>query len=631
MTDALAHRGPDGRGIFRKEYADGCGVALGHRRLAIIDVAGGQQPMTNFGETVFVTFNGEIYNYQELRRTLEGLGYRFRTQSDTETIVHAYEAFGENFVDHLRGMFAIGLWDASTQKLILARDRLGEKPLAFCHERERILFASEIKALQRISGIGTRLRPEAVDQYIRYGYIPHPWTAYQGIEKLAPGHIGVYQKGSWKIRRYWQPDLSTDDSISFDDACDQLTHAMEDSIKICMRSDVPLGAFLSGGMDSSIVAGIMQQHASSPIQTFNLAFPRDEFQETAYATRASKQLGTDHRKFTLERSSLDSLEQLVEIFDEPFADSSAIATYSLSQWTRSFVRTVLTGDGGDELFGGYARYQTIDQIQKFDRLPLLLKRILTGPWVNWIPTTHPEGLLAKLKHRMTVLRKDPHDRYSHWISIFSRYQREMLYQPDYLRSHCFDECDQFLGELMDRYVSQQPGIRAMRTDMHSYLPCDILAKVDITSMAHGLECRSPFMDHRLIETVSKFPFPVLHHSRWSKPVLGKTFGHFLPEDAMKRRKIGFHLPASAWNHPEFITMAQDLLRSPRSFCQDYIRTDAIERMLREHATGYMNHGERLWSLIFLESWGSHLPRRLDKTSSQGTHLDHPIATTISIH
>lgn len=638
----VVHRGPDDEGAWIQtlggtrvepvqSHPANPGVAFGFRRLSIIDLAGGHQPITNEDGSIQLIFNGEIYNYRELRRSLEGLGYRFRTDSDTETIIHAYGAFGEDFVEHLRGMFAIALWDARSQKLILARDRLGEKPLVFCNQGERILFASEIKALQQIEGVGSRLRPEAVDQYIRYGYIPHPWTAFEGIEKLAPGHIGVYQNGSWRIRRYWEPCLIADESISFDEASDQLRSALEDSVKLCMRSDVPLGAFLSGGMDSSVVASVMQQHAPKPIQTFHLRFPNDQSEEATYANRLAHQLRTDHHQFTLECNPLDVMTHLVKNFDEPFADSSAIATYYLSQRTISSVRVVLTGDGGDELFGGYERYQTIERLGKFDRLPRLLKRIMTGPWVQWIPTAHPEGVAGKLKHRLTILRENPNDRYGYWVGLFSRYQRESLYHPDYLRSHDFEECDRFLSEIMDRHVSQRPGIRAMRSDLHSYLPCDILAKVDITSMAHGLECRSPFMDHKLIETVGKFPYSVLHQPGLVKPLLGKTYCQFLPPEAMKRRKIGFNLPNSAWQHPEFITMAQDLLRGPHAFCRDYIRSDVIEQMLREHASGFMNHGERLWSLVFLESWARHLPQRTERSELDSTQSNPLTASTVASH
>jgi asparagine synthase (glutamine-hydrolysing) len=610
MTDAVEHRGPDGQGICWKEYANGCGFAMGHRRLAIIDVAAGGQPMANANGSVHVTFNGEIYNYRELRQSLEQQGCLFRTHSDTETILHAYDRYGEKFVDHLRGMFAIGLWDSRLQKLILARDRLGEKPLVFCRESERILFASEIKSLRRVSGIGTQIRPEAIDQYLHYGYIPHPWTAYQGIEKLPPGHIGVYQNGKWKIHRYWQPQLMTDDRISLEDACDRVRKEMEVAIRLRMRSDVPMGAFLSGGMDSSVVVGLMQQHATSPVQTFTVNFFEDSSQEDLQAEKIAKRLGTDHRQITLEPSAVDSLDQLVASFDEPFADSSAIATYFLSQWTSTHVRVVMTGDGGDELFGGYARYETIDRLGRFDRLPQMLKNMLTGPWVDWMPLRHPESPISKLQHRLRILRQDPHARYSHWVNLFSRYQRESLYHPDYLEGRCFQENDRFLIDILNEYSCERPGIRAMRADLHSYLPCDILAKVDITSMAHGLEGRSPFLDHELVEAVGQFPYSLLHQRGCVKPLLGRAFETFVPPEMMQKQKVGFQLPTKFWLHSDFQSLANDLLRSRDSFCSRYLRSDVLATMLDEHASAHVNHGERLWSLVFLECWA--------RRSSEGT-------------
>ena len=629
MTDALAHRGPDGRGTFRKEYANGTGVALGHRRLAIIDAAGGQQPMANNDASVRVTFNGEIYNYRELRSSLEVRGHVFRTQSDTETILQAYQAYGESFVDHLRGMFAIGLWDEKLQKLILARDRLGEKPLVYCHENGRILFASEIKALQQIDGVGMDIRPEAIDQYLRFGYVPHPWTAFEGIEKLPPGYLGVYYHGVWRTRPYWQPDLQTDDSLSFEDASHRLHEALNDSVRLCMRSDVPMGVLFSGGMDSTIVAGLLQQHSSSPVQTFYMDFAGNDSADREHAQQSAKRLGFEHRQFLLDHDATDVVDRLVPHFDEPFADSSAIATYYLSQWTRNHVRVVMTGDGGDELFGGYARYQTCESLGTFDRLPSFLKRMLTGPWVNWIPEIHPEGAFGKLKHRLRILRQEPHDRYVHWVNMFSRYQRESLYHSDFLGANDFQESDQFLRDIMDRFATQHPAIRAMRTDMHSYLPCDILAKVDVTSMAHGLECRSPFMDHVLVEAVGRFPADAIYKKSLVKPLLGRTFASLIPPNIMHRRKIGFNLPLTSWLNPRFEAMVNDLLRNPNSRCGNYVRSDAMDRMIREHTSGYQNHGDRLWSLVVLESWLKHANHRASRSSRENPPSpDHAVATSL---
>jgi asparagine synthase (glutamine-hydrolysing) len=627
MTDSLSHRGPDGRGTYRLDHTNGSGVALGHRRLAIIDLFGGHQPMRS--ETVSLTFNGEIYNYRELRALLEGRGYVFQTDSDTETILHAYEAFGENFVDYLRGMFAIGLWDSRERKLVLARDRVGEKPLVFCNQGERLIFASEIKALLTIEGVGKQLRPEAIDQYLRYGYIPHPWTAYAGIEKLPPGHIGVYEQGRWRVRCYWQPPLATKDRLSRDDACSQLQHVAEEAVALRMRSDVPMGAFLSGGMDSTVIVGLMQQHAALPVKTFSLGFAWDDPKEPRLARHTARGFGVDHREHSLEPKAVESLGKLVEHFDEPFADSSAIATYYLSQWTSTHLRVALTGDGGDELFGGYARYQTLQRLSGFDRVPRFLKQLMTGPWIHYLPGRHPDGFASKLKHRLKILRESPEARYHHWITHFSRYQREAIYTPEYLKSCSFHENDGFLVELMRRFSAERPGIQAMRVDLHSYLPCDILAKVDITSMAHGLECRSPFLDHKLIEVVSAFPYDILYQPGKTKAILGRTFPRFIQSSMMRREKVGFTMPLSFWRQTGFLAMANDLLRSPNAFVADYVRTEVIESMLRQQRSGTVNHGERLWSLLFLEWWGRNAFTKTAAVEAASSPATLPIGATLS--
>lgn len=630
MTESLAHRGPDGQGIHRHEYANGVGFAFGHRRLAIIDIANGQQPMANANESIFVTFNGEIYNYRELRTALEQRGHSFRTNCDTESILHAYEEFGEQFVEYLRGMFAIGLWDGVQQKLILARDRLGEKPLVYSRRNGQLVFASEIKALQRIQGIGDTVNPRAIDQYIRFGYIPHPWTALDGIEKMPPGHLGVYHRDSWSIRSYWNPRLFTDPTISMDEASDRLRQSLDESIRLRMRSDIPVGAFLSGGMDSTVIVGLMKQHSAMPLQTFTLDFPNSKSADSHHAKQFAMSQGTNHRLFTLDANAYTSLEQLIHCFDEPFADSSAIATYFLSAWTSPHVRVILTGDGGDELFGGYSRYHTFGRLDHFDRLPHLAKKFLTGAWLDYLPTFHPNGPVEKLKHRLKVLRNPPSSRYVYWLSHFSRFQREALYHPDYLNSFSFQETDGYVENCLNKYPGECSSIRAMRTDLHTYLPGDILAKIDSTTMAHGLEGRSPFLDHKLVETVCQFPYHLLQQSGLVKPLLGKTFNSLISRDMMKQPKLGFGVPERFWSEPRFIAFANDLLRSQNSFHGNYIRPDVTDRLLREHLSGHINHGERIWSLLSLESWGRRIGENRTSTKTSETPLSvAPTKSTIA--
>ncbi len=603
MTDALAHRGPDGRGVHRQDYADGSGVVLGHRRLSIIDLAGGAQPMTNEDESVWVSFNGEIYNYQELRPGLEQQGHRFRTNSDSETIVHLYEQYGDDFVLHLRGMFAIAIWDSRQRRLILARDRLGQKPLVYSQQENRVLFASEIKAILAIPDAPRQIRHQAIDEYLTYGYIPHPGTIYQQIHKLPPAHLAVYENGRFSTKCYWRPDLPPHPDASIDELQQGLQHAVNESVRLRMRSDVPLGAFLSGGIDSTIITGVMQEHAAQPTHTFTIGFPVDGFDESQYAQIAAEHLKTQHTLMEVQPDSLSLLDKLVWLFDEPFADSSAVPTYYLSQMTRQHVKVALTGDGGDELFAGYDRYRTVDRLRHFDQLPAPLRAAITGPWRHAIPGGPEISIRRRLKHRLAILREPLEKRYVSWVSGFPTSRRQSLYQPDVQRQMSSESSLEFLESLLQKTAGMRTGMRAMRADMQSYLPCDLLAKVDITSMAHGLECRSPFLDHHVVEAASRFSFAQLDRPGQIKPILTQTFKQHLPKRLRERPKMGFSVPLDRWFRNDLESFARETLLSNQAFCHTYFQPSAIERLLNEHQSKTWRHGDRIWSLLFLELWG----------------------------
>ena len=600
MTDALAHRGPDGRGIHRIEHTDGSGVALGHRRLSIIDIGGGAQPMCNEDGTVWVSFNGEIYNYRELRPALEAAGHKFASHSDTETIVHLYEQYGENFVDHMRGMFAIAIWDDRQRKLILVRDRMGQKPLVYSQQPGRLLFASEIKSILAVAPT-RKLRPAAIDEYLLYGYIPHPKTAFENISKLPPAHMAVFENGSLRISQYWNPDLEPDQQLTLESARERLKETLDHAVKLRLRSDVPLGAFLSGGIDSTVIVGLMQRHNESRTKTFNIAFPGTDFDEAQYAEIAANHLKTEHRRLDVNSTSIDLIDKLVWLFDEPFADSSAVPTYVVSQLTSQYVKVALTGDGADELFCGYDRYATIDRLGGFDRMPQLLRRAITGPWVDLIPSGPKSSFRKRLKHRLQVLRRPLEKRYSSWISLFP--SRASIYNRDFAAQIDMHESESFVHDIICKLGGSQPGTRAMRTDLLSYLPCDLLAKVDITSMANALECRSPFMDHHVVESALKIPFRLNYQAGKVKPMLTQTFSDLIPVSLQTRPKSGFGVPVDSWFKDQLLTYAKDALLSTNAFSSQFFSRDAMTALLSDQASGTERNGDQLWSLLFLELWG----------------------------
>ena len=603
MTDVLKHRGPDGRGTHLEQADDGSGVALGHRRLSIIDLAGGKQPLSNEDGTVWITFNGEIYNYRELRADLEAAGHRFRTDSDTETIVHLYEQFGDKCLDKLRGMFAFAVWDRRRRRLLLARDRLGQKPLVYREEPGRLLFASEIKALLQVPGVPREVDPLAIDEYLTYLYVPHPRTMFRGIHKLPPGHCAVYENGKLSITRYWNPDLNFESSDSQAELRERLAATLDDSVRLRLRSDVPLGAFLSGGIDSTAIVGLMQRHSAQPTKTYTIGFPVADYNESEFALAAAEHLGTDHHESIVEPESIGVLPTLTWHFDEPFGDSSAIPTYYVSQVTRRHVTVALTGDGGDELFAGYPRYRTVAGLGAFDRLPRPIRRLMTGPLRNLLGAGNREDSLARrLRFRLGILR-EPHDRrYMNWVATFHDQRRHAIYSNDLAAKLESSDPPGFVAEAMGRCSRRAVGQQAMLTDLQTYLPCDLLAKVDITSMAHGLECRSPFLDHEVVELALSIPYRHMVRGRETKPMLTSTFADLIPPSLRTRDKMGFRIPLDHWFRNDLRAYARETLLGQASLSRGYFRRQAVEDLLEEHTSGRWNHGDRIWTLLCLEMW-----------------------------
>jgi asparagine synthase (glutamine-hydrolysing) len=603
MIDVLRHRGPDDEGAYVADLQIHAGVALGHRRLSIIDVACGKQPLSNEDDTVWVIFNGEIYNFRELRTRLEGAGHRFRTQSDTEVLVHLYEDEGPEFLKRLNGMFALAIWDARRQQVLLARDRLGKKPLAYRHEPGRLLWASELKAILQVPGVMREIDPQALDEYLTYQYVPHPRTIFRGIAKLPPGHYALWRDGRLDVQPYWQPDFNLQDDRPAEEYARELRELLTSSVEMRLQSEVPLGAFLSGGIDSTIIVGLMSQLSAEPVRTFSIGFPVAEFDETHYAREAAQRFGTIHEEFQVRPDAMEVLPRLVWNYDEPFADSSAVPTWYVSQLTRRHVTVALTGDGGDELFAGYPRYLAVWLAEGFDRLPGILRRLLAGGYWQHVPSgTRQKSLVRQWKRFAEMLGQPPARRYLEWIAIFGQVRRAALYSDQFTASLPADDPLDFLAAALARCDRRDPVTAFSLADLVTYLPCDLMTKVDIASMAHGLECRQPFLDYRVVELAARMPRRLKFRMGRGKRILREVFGDLLPQSIERRPKMGFGVPLDHWFRNELKDFAREVLLDPKTLLRGYFRPEAVLQLLDEHQQSRFNHGYRLWSLLILELW-----------------------------
>ena len=608
MTDALVHRGPDDRGTFRQELqADVAGaipgVALGFRRLSIIDLAGGHQPMTNEDGSIVMVFNGEIYNYRELRRRLEGSGHRFRTDSDSETIIHLYEDVGpEKCFQALNGMFAIAIWDGRKRQLVLARDRLGKKPLYYQATADQVLFGSELKALAANAAFRREISPGAIDQFLTYQYVPHPHTIYQHARKVPPGHVAIVRDRKLKVTKYWKIDWRHEIDCTQDEAQSRLSELLRDSVRLRLRSDVPLGAFLSGGVDSSLIVALAQGELDHPLHSFSIGFSQADFDETAYARQVATWMRTDHREFQVTPDAVHILDRLAYHYDEPFGDSSAIPTWYLCEMTRRHVTVALSGDGGDELFAGYDRYRALWLSRWFERA-FSMRSILGSPLVQGLPaSTRQRSFVRRLQRFGAALNEPLARRYMNWIQIFPERMRAELYRPDFVEQLPEEDPFEFFEGAWAETHGRDVISQASLSDLVTYLPCDLMTKVDIASMAHGLECRQPFLDYRLVEFAAALPSRFKFRAGKGKRLLRATFDKLLPRQIWQRRKMGFGVPLGSWFRRELRELTAARLLSGETRCLAYFRGEAIERLIHEHQSGRVNHSYRLWNLLMLESW-----------------------------
>jgi asparagine synthase (glutamine-hydrolysing) len=599
MTQAILHRGPDSDGF----YTD-AGIGLGMRRLAIIDVAGGDQPIANEDGSLWIIFNGESHNFPELYADLVKRGHAFRTRTDSECILHLYEDYGDDCVQHLRGQAAFALWDKNKHRLLLARDRMGKKPIYYTVQNNTLYFASELSALLTTLPNKPEINLEAIDLYLSLQYIPDPFTAYQGIFKLPPAHTLVWQNGQIKLNRYWDYAYQTKHTASEAELIEQLRTLLKESVKMRLISEVPLGAHLSGGIDSSIIVALMAQLSDAPVKTFSVGFEEESFSELAYARTVAQKYATDHHEFILKYGDIPStLENITSHFGEPFADSSAIPLYHISKMTREHVTVVINGDGGDEDFAGYQRYWLDPLANQYLRAPQFLTRNLIPSIANFLPDTsdRPVGqsFINGLKRLHQLPEIDARASILRWGSYFSPRQRAQLWKPEFK----FDSnnAQKLLAEKFDS-ASGSFLDKTLYTDLHTYLPGDLLVKADRMAMAASIEARSPFLDHKVVEWSARVPDQFKVRGRSGKYLLKKAFANELPDSIKGRRKQGFGIPLGAWFRGPLHDWANDLLLADGNSLYQWFNKKTIGTLLDEHRVGRTDHGKRLYALSILALW-----------------------------
>jgi asparagine synthase (glutamine-hydrolysing) len=599
MNDALRHRGPDGEGVF---WSDDIGLAM--RRLAIIDVAGGDQPIYNEDGTVCTVYNGEIYNFLELRQELEGFGHQFATNSDTEVIVHAYEQFGVECVSHLWGMFTLAVWDSRRKLLLLARDRLGKKPLVYYADPHGgLAFASELQALISHPAVPREVDPCAIDDYLTYLYVPSPTTAYRGLKKLPPGHRLVWQGGNSTVEPYWRVKFGDKLRLSEGEAVEQFGVLLRDAVRRRLIADVPLGAFLSGGMDSSSVVAEMAELSPTPVKTFSIGFGERDFDELAYARQVAERFGTDHHEMVVEPRAADILPTLVRHYGEPYGDSSAIPTYYVAQMTRQHVTVALNGDGGDELLAGYERHWAARVAARYDTIPRFVRHGLIRPLIPLVPEPRQRrAFLRRAKRFMTAAHLPVLDRYLHWVGAYTPAQKSSLYTDDFVDTLHRNDAGRWLREALAPEPYLDPVDAVLRGDTLLYLPDDLLAKVDIASMANSLEARSPLLDHRLVEFCAALPSSYKLRGRTSKLLLRRLMADRLPPAILTRPKMGFGVPVGEWLRNDLRPLLEDTLLSSRALGRGYFRPAAVRALVDDHLSRRSDRTSHIWALLMLELW-----------------------------
>jgi len=601
MCRTLVHRGPDDEGIYLSKH-----VGLGHRRLSIIDLKSGHQPMSNEDGTLWIVFNGEIYNFPELRDRLIAQGHPFKTRSDTETILHLYEEKGVDCVSDLRGMFAFAIWDAPRQRLFLARDRVGKKPLYYYFDGKRFLFGSEIKAILEDDIVPREVDMRTMHHYLTFGYSPSPSTMFKGIHKLPPAHYLVLEKNTVCTKAYWTLEYEEKWKGSPKEMEERLLEKLKEAVRIRLISEVPLGAFLSGGLDSSTVVALMSEICKTPVKTFTIGFEEQDYSEIQYARRVAEHLQTEHHEFIVKPDAMEVLPKLIWHYNEPFGDSSCIPTYYLAKLAREHVTVALNGDGGDESFAGYDRYKAgraslwLGQVPK----PLLRAGSRLAGRLDLSSANGRRGRYAKAKNYLETLSRYPSlwERYARWINYFEEDEKETLYDADFKQEIKSIHSSELFRDRMRFGETLGTVDQLMRLDVATYLPEDLLIKMDVATMAHSLEARSPFLDHEVMEFAARLPESLKLNGWTSKYLLRKIASRLLPKEILSRPKMGFGVPIGRWFQNELKEYLYEVLLDPQALRRGYFKKESLVHLLEEHTQKRKDHAFKLWALLNLELW-----------------------------
>lgn len=597
MTEVLSHRGPDDQGTYTNKN-----IGLGHRRLSIIDLATGHQPMSNEDGSIWIVYNGEVYNYSELRDRLKKSGHVFKTNSDTETIVHAYEEWGEVCVTRLRGMFAFAIWDEKNQKLLLARDRLGIKPLHYMIDNNRIIFGSEIKSILQDPAVNKEVDFDALEDYFTYLYVRAPKTMFKGINKLLPAHVLICTPEEIRLKEYWDLSFSNVTDGSEEYLADRLIDLLGESVRLRLMSEVPLGAFLSGGIDSSSVVAVMSRLLDSPVITSSIGFEDEQFNEIHYARKVAKRFTTEHNEFFVKPDALKLLPKLVWHFDEPFADSSAIPTYYVSETARKHVTVALSGDGGDENFAGYRNY-FIDKLENYFRImPDWFRRTVFANLARIYPKADYLPQFLRAKTFLKNISMPSAHAYHNTKSIFKADVKNLIYSEELKNwRNNYDPLSGFEA-YYNKADTDDHLTRILYVDIKTYLVDDILTKVDRMSMANSLEVRVPMLDHVFMEFVASIPSDLKLKGKTGKYIFKKALKDILPEEIISRKKWGFGVPIGSWFRNDIKEFAEGTLFSLKSRQRGYFNMDYMQKMWKEHQSGIKNYTHHLWILLMFEMW-----------------------------
>ena len=599
MNGAILHRGPDEDGVYLRGH-----VGLAMRRLAIIDLKGGQQPIADEDRTAWIVYNGEVYNYREVKKELEARGHRFHTDCDTEVVLHAYLEYGADCPKHLRGMFAFAIWDERRQELFLARDRVGKKPLLYAKTANAFVFGSEFSALLLHPSVSREIDRAALDDYLTFMCVPAPQTAYRDIRKLEPGHtLTLTRTGEVKTGRYWEPDFSKKIKVSEEEAGERALELLREAVRVRLMSEVPLGAFLSGGIDSSAVVALMAEASPAPVKTFSIGFEEQDFSELHHARRVAERVGAEHHEFIVRPDALEVLPTLVEHYGEPYADSSAIPTYYVARETRKHVTVALNGDGGDECFAGYERYAAMRLSERYRKLPGVLRERVIRQALELLPISERKRTRAgKVRRFVRAASLPPVERYLNWVGVVQRDAKNELYTDEFNEEVGHRDAGAWLRPWFARANGAGVVDAALLADTMTYLPNDLLVKVDIASMAVSLEARSPFLDHHVIEFAASLPENLKLRGLTTKYILKKTLAKLLPSENLTRGKMGFGVPIGHWFRGQMQPFLRENLLSGRAGGRGLFRPEAVRQMVELHTRGERDYTHQLWTLLMLELW-----------------------------